>query len=72
MRPGAVFPIQIGFVALGVLGSLAVARGISEREYPASPLAATIPWSVVLLIMAAVALWVLSNPMEMRAIGFAG
>jgi ferredoxin len=72
MRPGAVLPIQIGFIALGMIGSLAVARGISEREYPEAPLAAMIPWSVVLLIMAAAALWVLSNPMEMRAVGFLG
>jgi polyferredoxin len=72
MRPGVVFPIQIGFVVLGMIGSLAVARGISEREYPETPLAATIPWSIVLLILAAAALWVLSNPMEMRAVGFLG
>ena len=72
MRPGAVFPIQIGFVMLGTLGSLAVTHGISEREHPGRPLVATAPWAVVLLLIAAAALWVLSNPMEMRGIGFAG
>jgi ferredoxin len=71
-KPGAVFPIQIGFVLLGTLGSLAVAHGISEREHPNRPGAATAPWAVVVLLFAAAALWVLSNPMEMRAVGFQG
>ena len=72
MAPGSVFPIQIGFVTLGMWGSLAVARGISAREYPARPTAAAIPWMAVILALGAAALWVLSNPMEMRAAGFAG
>jgi hypothetical protein len=72
MRPGAVFPIQIGFVMLGTIGSLAVAHGISAREHPHSPGLATMPWAVLVLLLAAAALWVLSNPMEMRGIGFPG
>ena len=47
-------------------------HGISEREHPGRPLAATAPWAVVLLLIAAAALWVLSSPMEMRGIGFPG
>jgi hypothetical protein len=57
---------------LGTLGSLAVTHGISEREHPGRPLAATAPWAVVLLLIAAAAVWVLSSPMEMRGIGFLG
>jgi hypothetical protein len=72
MRPGAVFPIQIGFVLLGTIGSLAVAYGLSEREHPRRPLGATVPWAVVILLMTAAALWVLSSPMDMRAVGFNG
>ncbi len=71
-RPGAIFPVQIGFVLLGTVGSIAVAHGISEREHPARPLAATAPWAVVVVLVAAAALWVLSNPMEMRGVGFLG
>jgi hypothetical protein len=71
-RPGAIFPIQIGFVLLGTVGSIAVAHGISEREHPARAFAATVPWAVVVLLVAAAALWVLSNPMEMRGVGFSG
>lgn len=72
MRPGAVFPIQIGFVLLGALGSLAAAYGLSERDHPRRAFAATVPWAAVLILIAAAALWVLSRPMEMRAIGFGG
>jgi hypothetical protein len=71
-RPGAIFPIQLGFVLLGTVGSIAVAHGISEREHPARPTAATVPWAVVVLLVGAAALWVLSNPMEMRGVGFSG
>jgi polyferredoxin len=72
MRPGAVFPLQIGFVMLGAFGSLAAAYGISEREQPARPVAAAMPWLVLVLLLAAAAVWVLSRPMEMRGSGFAG
>jgi hypothetical protein len=72
LRPGAVFPVQIGFVLLGTLGSIAVAYGISEREHADRPLLAAVPWAIVLLAMTATALWILSSPMEMRAIGATG
>jgi hypothetical protein len=72
LRPGAVFPLQIGFVLLGALGSIAVAYGISEREHADRPVLAAVPWAVVLLAMTATALWILSSPMEMRAIGATG
>jgi polyferredoxin len=72
LQPGTVFPIQVGFVVLGAIGSVAVARGISDREYPAHPIRATAPWAVVIALLAVSAVWVLSQPMEMRAMGFPG
>ncbi|MGH8638747.1 MAG: 4Fe-4S binding protein, partial [Burkholderiales bacterium] len=51
MRPGAVFPIQLGFLVLGTMGTIAVAYGISEREHPARPGAATVPWAIVVVAM---------------------
>ena len=71
VRPAAVFPLQVGVVLLGVFGSLAVAYGISEREHPARPAAAAVPWLVLVLMLAAAAMWVLSKPMQMRG-GFVG
>jgi polyferredoxin len=89
MRPGMVFPIQLGLILLGTIGSLTVAYRISEREYPDRPgrssaartMApwatatarwATAPWAVVIVALASIALWILSQPMEMRGISLTG
>jgi polyferredoxin len=66
MQPGAIFPIQVGFVLLGAIGSAALAHGISERDYRARVLAATLPWAVATAAVAGAAIWILSQPMEMR------
>jgi polyferredoxin len=72
MRPGAVFPIQLGLILLGALGSLALAYQISERDCPERPAVATIPWAIVTMTLAAVAVWILWQPMEMRGVGLIG
>ena len=72
MRPGAVFPIQLGCILLGAMGSLALAYRISERDYPENPGPPTAPWVCVTVALASVAIWILSQPMEMRAGGFLG
>ncbi len=66
LRPGAVYPIEVGFLVLGATGSIATAFGISQREHPQRAERATAPWVVVVLVLTAVCLWVLSQPMEMR------
>jgi polyferredoxin len=72
MRPGAVFPIQAGFVALGTLGSLASAFQIAERDYPRRTATAVIPWAIVIAVLAVGAFWILSQPMEMRGLAALG
>jgi len=72
MRPGSVFPIQAGFLLLGTMGSLAAAYQISERDYPDRPLAALAVWLAVIAVLAAAALWILLQPMEMRGTGLLG
>ncbi len=72
MRPGAVFPIQLGCVLLGTVGSFTVLHLISLRDYPDRPARATIPWAIVLVLLAAAAIWVLFQPMEMRGMGLIG
>jgi polyferredoxin len=66
MRPGAVYPLEVGCLLLGAAGSLAVAWGISRRDYPGQAARAAASWTVLVLLMAAAGLWVLSQPMEMR------
>jgi ferredoxin len=72
LRPGALFPIEAGLVLVGALGSIAVARQIAERDHPDRALRAAAPWFVVVAVMAALALWVLAQPMEMRAVALGG
>ncbi|HEV8393679.1 MAG TPA: hypothetical protein VGQ37_05360 [Vicinamibacterales bacterium] len=67
--PGALFPLQLGLLALGAMGSVAVTYLIAERESPSRPLAAAMPWVVVTLLLFAAAVWMLAQPMEMRAAG---
>lgn len=72
MRPGSVFVIQLGCVLTGMLGSLAVTLGMSARAHPRRPVVASLPWMMVIVLLAAAATWVLSQPMEMRAVGLLG
>jgi hypothetical protein len=72
MRPGSVFPIQAGFVLLGAMGSLAASFRFAERDYPARAWQAVVPWALLVAVLAAVALWMLAQPMDMRGLGFAG
>jgi polyferredoxin len=72
LQPGAVFPIQLGCVLLGAAGSLAMVQAISQRDQPSRPALASAPWLVVVLLIATTALWILAQPMEMRAVSVLG
>jgi polyferredoxin len=72
MQPGAVFPLQLGCILLGMTGSIAVMHLISISDYPTRPGRASLPWDIVVVLLAAVAIWILFQPMEMRGIGLAG
>ena len=72
LQPGAVFPIQLGLLALGAMGSVAVTYLIAERESPSRTLATATPWVVLILLLFVVAVWMLAQPMEMRAAGALG
>lgn len=61
-----VYPLEIGLVSLGLLGSLLVAFRISEREVGERAARAFAPWAGLLVLLWAVALWLLAQPMEMR------
>ena len=72
MRPGLVFPIEVGVILIGAAGSLALAYLISERDYVEHPVVATIPWAVVTIAITVAALWITAQPMDMRAVAFPG
>lgn len=66
MRPGSVFPIQLGLIIMGTMGSVGLAYQISQRSHRARAITATIPWTIVIAILGMVAAWILAQPMEMR------
>ncbi len=72
MSPGSVFPIQLGALLLGAGGSLAVAHAISVRDYGHRARLTSFPWMAVIATLAAAAIWVLEQPMDMRGIGAFG
>ncbi len=66
LRPGAVVPLEMGVVILGAMGSLVIASRIGERDHPGAGGRAAAPWAVLIVGLTAFALWILSQPMEMR------
>jgi polyferredoxin len=72
MRPGSVFPLQVGFIVLGTVGSLASAMQIAGRDYPRRTVSAFLPWAIVVAALAAAAFWILAQPMEMRGLAVLG
>ncbi len=61
-----VYPLELGFLGLGFFGSLLVAYRIAQRDYPARVLRASVPWAGLCLLLWVAAMWLLSQPMEMR------
>jgi polyferredoxin len=72
MQPGSVFPLQLGVVMLGAAGSLGLVYGTSVRDYPVRPAAASAPWTALVVVLAAAAVWIMSQPMAMRGVGAIG
>ena len=60
-------PMELGFLALGLAGSLIVTHRLAEDEGAAHPMRAFIPWATVCLLLGAAAVWLVLQPMEMRA-----
>ncbi len=59
--------IEIGFLILGFAGSLVVTHGLAAEDSPAKPLRAFVPWAAVCLILWMASMWLVFQPMEMRA-----
>jgi ferredoxin len=67
LAPNVVQLFEFGFIVLGLLGSLLVSYGIAAAE-EVRPLRVFIVWALLSLIIAAGAFWLMSQPMEMRAV----
>lgn len=61
-----VYPLELGFLGLGLVGSLLVAWRIAQRDHPQRAGRAFAPWAGLCLLLWSAAMWLLSQPMEMR------
>lgn len=66
------FPLELGFLLLGGVGSLLVAQRLAANDVPQRWPWAFAPWAILLTLLLAVAIWLLAQPMEMRATFLAG
>ena len=63
---GATYVIGMGFLVLGLIGSLMVIYRLAETELVSRPIRAFAPWAGVCVILWLSALWLMSQPMQMR------
>jgi hypothetical protein len=67
-----VFVIEIGFLLLGLAGSLLVIYGLAETDSTEKPARAFIPWAAVCVVLWTASMWLMFQPMEMRAMLMTG
>jgi ferredoxin len=60
-------PLELCFIGLGLAGSLLVAYRLAKDDSPEHPVRIFFPWAVVCLLLCVAAVWLLLQPMEMRA-----
>jgi polyferredoxin len=72
MPKSLVLPLEMGFLLLGLAGSLAVTYRLAEEDAPRRPWAAFAPWAAVCVLLWVGAMWLMSQPMDMRGTFISG
>jgi polyferredoxin len=71
IRPGLLFPAELGCIVIGAFGSFAVAHAIANHdERPA--VRSSLSWHGLILLIAVAATWTLLQPMAMRGMVMPG
>jgi hypothetical protein len=65
-------PLEIGFLILGLAGSLLVTHHLAIEDAPEKPMRAFMPWATVCVLLWIGALWLISQPMDMRGTFISG
>jgi ferredoxin len=65
-------PLEIGFLVLGLAGSLLVIHQLAENDCAERPLRAFAPWAAVSVVLWLAAMWMMFQPMDMRGTFLAG
>jgi ferredoxin len=69
MQPGSVLPLQVGLVIVGACGSIGLLQAQSQPGAEGTPVRTPVPWMVLVALLAGAALWIFTQPMEMRGVG---
>jgi hypothetical protein len=72
LPPNLVQVIEIGFLLLGFAGSLTITHGLAAEDSPSQTLRMFLPWAAVCAILWISAMWLIFQPMEMRAMLMSG
>jgi len=59
--------VELGFLALGFAGSLLVIHSLAEEDAPEKSIAAFVPWATISTLLWVASIWLIFQPMEMRA-----
>jgi hypothetical protein len=65
-------PLEFGFLLLGLAGSLLIAWRLAEDDAETHAVRAFLPWAAVCAILFAASVWLMLQPMDMRATMMAG
>jgi ferredoxin len=65
-------PLEFGFLLLGLGGSLGIAWRLAQDDADERALRAFVPWAAVCAILFAASVWLILQPMDMRATMMAG
>jgi hypothetical protein len=64
--------VELGFLALGFAGSLLVIHSLAEEDAPEKSMRAFVPWAAVSTLLWIASMWLIFQPMEMRATFMSG
>jgi hypothetical protein len=62
----------MGFLLLGLAGSLMIVHRLAEEDSPGNIVRAAAPWTVLCLLLCGAGLWIILQPMDMRGTFLAG
>jgi hypothetical protein len=65
-------PLEIGFLVLGLAGSLLVIHQLAEGDCSQRSWRAFVPWAAVAVVLWVAAMWMMFQPMDMRGTFLAG
>ncbi|MBO0721926.1 MAG: FesM [Blastocatellia bacterium] len=68
----AAYPLELGFLGLGLCGSLLVSYRLTEEDSAQCTVRAYAPWAALCVLLWVAAMWLMSQPMEMRGTIFGG